>query len=77
VVIDLVICLAGVKWLRFGSVVTYLLLGRGDHDPKHVHVFKNNQEVLKWNIEASAVMTGKINAKLRKLIDQLVKEKKL
>ena len=50
---------------------------KGDHDPRHVHVFRDDREILKWSLESSVVMSGKVTPKLRKLIAQLVKEKKL
>ena len=31
----------------------------GDHDPKHVHVFKEGKEVVKWNIEAQFAIERK------------------
>lgn len=50
---------------------------KGDHDPRHVHVFRHGKEILKWNLETSIIMSGKLSPKLRKLIDQLIKERKL
>jgi hypothetical protein len=61
--------------IRLGGYV--FITWKGDHDPKHVHVFKNDREVLKWNLNDCVVMSGKVTAKLRKLIDQLVKDNKL
>jgi len=49
----------------------------GDHDPKHVHVFKNGKEVLKWNLEARVVIEGKATKRVKKLIAGLLKEGKL
>ena len=49
----------------------------GDHDPKHVHVFKEGKEVLKWNLKAQAVIEGTATKKLRRLIAQLLSEGKL
>ena len=49
----------------------------GDHDPKHVHVFKNGKEVLKWNLEAQVVIEGKATKKIKKLIAELLREGKL
>jgi hypothetical protein len=50
---------------------------KGDHDPKHVHVFKDSRAVLKWNLDNRVVMSGKITPRLLRLIDQLSKERKL
>ncbi len=49
----------------------------GDHDPRHVHVFKEGKEVLKWNLEAQAEIEGKATKKMKKLIAELVSEGKL
>jgi hypothetical protein len=61
--------------IRRGGYV--FITWKGDHDPRHVHVFKDGREVLKWDLENSVVMVGKVSPRLRKLIDQLVKERKL
>lgn len=50
---------------------------KGDHDPRHVHVFEDGREILKWNLEGSVVMKGEVSDKLRRLIEDLVREEKL
>ena len=49
----------------------------GDHDPKHVHVFREGKEVLKWNLEAEVAIDGKTTNKIKKLIAELIGEGKL
>lgn len=49
----------------------------GDHSPRHVHVFKNGRLILKWNLEASVVMSGHATSRLRKIIAELVQEGRL
>ncbi len=49
----------------------------GDHDPRHVHVFKEGKEVLKWNLEAQVEIEGKATKKIKKLIADLVSEGRL
>jgi len=61
--------------IRRGGYV--FITWKGDHDPLHVHVFKNGKEILKWNLESNVIMSGKLTHNLQKLIDQLVREKKL
>ncbi len=46
----------------------------GDHEPKHVHVFKGGVEILKWDLENGLVMRGKFNRKVIQIIEQLVVE---
>ena len=46
----------------------------GDHTPRHVHVYRDEKLVLKWNLDAQQPMTGKPNARLLRLIAQLEEE---
>jgi hypothetical protein len=50
------------------------LTWRGDHSPRHVHVYRNERLVLKWNLDAGEPMKGKPTARILKLIAQLDKE---
>lgn len=62
------------KIRRGGHVfITY----KGDHDPRHVHIFRDGKEVAKWNLEAQVLMSGVVNKKILKLIEELVKEGEL
>tara|TARA_Y100000590_G_scaffold323369_1_gene366350 strand:- start:66867 stop:67061 length:195 start_codon:yes stop_codon:yes gene_type:complete len=49
----------------------------GDHDPYHVHIFKDGKEIAKYNLEDNVVIKGKINNKILKAIAELRKEKRL
>lgn len=50
--------------IRRGYVfITWL----GDHDPKHLHVFKNGKELLKWNLEAQVAIEGKAAKRVKNL----------
>lgn len=62
------------KIRRGGYVFT---LWKGDHDPRHVHIFRDGKEIAKWNLRDSVLMKGEINKKLLKLIEELVQEGKL
>ena len=46
----------------------------GDHG-YHVHVFKDNKLVVKWDLEKQKVIEGKISKRVGKLINELVMEK--
>lgn len=50
---------------------------KGDHDPKHVHVYRNGKEILKWNLENQAIIRGKLTRKIKQIIHDLVEEGKL
>jgi len=43
-----------------------------DHGPRHVHVYRDGQLVVKWDLERGKAMKGEATARLRKLLDRLV-----
>ena len=47
---------------------------KGDHPPRHVHVYNDDELVLKWNLEENCVLRGDAPRALRDLIAQLQKE---
>jgi hypothetical protein len=47
---------------------------KGDHSPRHVHVYRDGKLVLKWNLDARLPMSGKPTARLLKIIAELEKE---
>lgn len=49
----------------------------GDHDPRHVHVERNNKLVLKWNLDAWTPMCGNASKRLVRLIEELEREGRL
>ena len=49
----------------------------GDHEPRHVHVYKKGRLVLKFNLEKRVPMYGEVSQKLIKLIEGLETEGKL
>ena len=51
-----------------------LLTWKGDHSPRHVHVYRGGKLVLKWNIDAWVPMKGRASAKLIKMLADLRKE---
>jgi hypothetical protein len=46
----------------------------GDHDPKHVHVFRDDRLICKWDLENRRVMEGEITRQILKYIDELEEE---
>ena len=50
------------------------LTWKGDHSPRHVHVYRDGKLVLKWNLDAGVPMKGKATARLVGLILELEKE---
>ncbi len=43
----------------------------GDHDPYHVHAYRDGAQVVKWNLEADRPMEGVATRRILKLIEQL------
>jgi hypothetical protein len=49
----------------------------GDHSPRHVHVYRNGQFLLKWDLDNNSPMVGKPSRKILELIRELEVEGKL
>lgn len=50
------------------------LTWKGDHTPRHVHVYRDNKLVVKWDLENWQPMQGKANQRLIRLIRELDSE---
>lgn len=44
---------------------------KGDHAPRHVHVYRDGELVLKWDLENDRPMFGNASRRLRELIAEL------
>ncbi len=49
----------------------------GDHAPRHVHVYRDDRLVVKWDLDNEQPMEGSATRAIRKVIDTLVGEGKL
>ena len=58
--------------VRRGNYV--FLTGKGDHSPRHVHVYRDSKLVAEWDLENSLAMKGRADRRLIKLIAELEKE---
>ncbi len=47
---------------------------KGDHPPRHVHVYRDGRLVLKFDLEARAAMKGRIGKRIMNLIVELERE---
>ncbi len=47
---------------------------KGDHSPKHVHVYKDSKLVVKWDLENRKAMKGQPTRKVLELINKLEEE---
>jgi len=57
--------------IRRGNYV--FLTWKGDHSPRHVHVYRDSNLVVKWDLENWLPMEGKVNRRLLQLIEELSK----
>jgi hypothetical protein len=55
--------------IRRGNYI--FLSWKGDHSPRHVHVYRNRRLVVKWDLENAQAMEGKAGKRVLKLIDEL------
>lgn len=58
-----------VSKVRRGGYV--FLSWKGDHSPRHVHVYRDGQLVLKWDLEQGRPMAGTPSRRLIALIREL------
>lgn len=58
--------------IRRGNYV--FITWKGDHSPRHVHVYRDGKLAVKWDLEHRQPMKGKINKKVLQLIQALEDE---
>ena len=61
--------------IRRGNYVFYTWIG--DHEPRHVHVTRDDELIVKWDLERRAPMEGEASRRIRRLIRQLEDEGRL
>ena len=49
----------------------------GDHTPKHVHIYKEGELVVKVQVPEMIILSGKVSKKLKKILGKLLQEGKL
>ena len=50
---------------------------KGDHPPRHVHVYRDGRLIVKWNLDDHVAMKGAISERILRLILELEKEGEL
>lgn len=50
---------------------------KGDHSPRHVHVYRDDVFIVKWDLDNNLPMMGKVTRRVRELIEQLESEGEL
>ncbi len=58
--------------IRRGNHV--FLAWKGDHDPRHVHVYRDGKMILKWDLENEKAMRGRPTKRVLALIRELQAE---
>ncbi len=58
--------------VRRGGYV--FLVWKGDHSPRHVHVYRGGLFVLKWDLDGRKPMAGRPSPRVAELIRQLESE---
>lgn len=47
---------------------------KGDHSPRHVHVYRDGVLVVKWDLDDNKPMIGEASRRVRALIEELEAE---
>lgn len=58
--------------IRRGNLT--FLAWKGDHSPRHVHVYRDSKLVVKWDLENKRAMKGSPTRRIMRLIEDLEKE---
>ena len=67
-----------IEWERFGGVGGYVFVTwKGDHTPRHVHVYRDGKFIVMWDLEDRKAMKGKAPRRVIELIEELESEGRL
>jgi len=58
--------------LRRGGYV--FVTWKGDHPPRHIHIYRDGKLVVKWDLDNKNPMKGKATRRVRELIEELESE---
>ncbi|MDX2262252.1 MAG: DUF4160 domain-containing protein [Gemmatimonadales bacterium] len=58
--------------LRRGGFI--FVTWKGDHPPRHVHVYRDGRLVVKWNLEDHMAMKGTATDRIMRIIAELQEE---
>ena len=58
--------------IRRGNYI--FLTWKGDHSPRHVHVYCDSKLVLKWDLENRQAMKGIPTSRILQIVDDLERE---
>jgi len=61
--------------IRRGGFV--FIAWKGDHAPRHVHVFKDGKLIARWDLERGRLMSGRVSRRIVRIIEELSAEGRL
>jgi Domain of unknown function (DUF4160) len=61
--------------IRLGGYI--FISGKSDHPPRHVHVYREGELVVKWDLDNGRPMRGSASREIRELIRLLQSEGRL
>jgi len=51
-----------------------VLTWKGDHSPRHVHVYRDRRLVLKWDLDQRRVLQGYLSRRILAILERLEEE---
>ncbi|PWU22047.1 MAG: hypothetical protein C5B49_01440 [Bdellovibrio sp.] len=46
----------------------------GDHEPKHVHIYRDGRLIAKVEVPSLLILSGHMNRRLRRILEELLEE---
>jgi len=62
------------RWASTGAADTCSSTWKGDHRPRHVHVYRDGKLIVKWDVENQKPMKGAVTSRILALISELEAE---
>ncbi len=62
-----------IRWASIGGAGVFIT-GKGDHPPRHVHVYRDGALIVKWDLENQKAMKGAATRRILELIRELEAE---
>jgi len=59
------------KYRRGGYI---FITWKGDHPPRHVHVYRDDRLIVKWDLDNTKAMKGAMTQRILQLIEELESE---
>ena len=59
------------KYRRGGYI---FITWKGDHPPRHVHVYRDDRLIVKWDLDNKKAMKGAMTQRILQLIEELDSE---